>query len=98
MKKSTVLVDKPATQPPVVVELGEAAASLDSPSHKSGEEEKKSMPEDQSDPKPDESESCSETLVVEIKKQVKGKRRKSRVTKLIKWSHLQRRYVKLNAE
>ena len=77
-----VLGHKPATQPPVVVESGEAAAS-DSSGHKSGdEEEAESATGDAAESKPDEGESSRSRpeTPIEIKVQVKGKKRKRSVS------------------
>ena len=65
-EKDAILGHKPATQPPVVVESGEIAAT-DDPAHKSeGEEEAESVAKDPAEPKLDEGESSksrSETPV-----------------------------------
>ena len=95
---NTILGDTPATQPPVVVESGEAAASLDSPSHKSWEEEEQNIPEDQGDPKPDESESRSETPVVEVNTQVKDRKRKKSSDKTEKMESLVEKIIKMQSE
>ena len=69
---------KPATQLPVVVESGEAAAT-DSPA---GDEEGEKVAEDTAETKPDERESSSSRsgTSVDIKKQPKGKKRKRSVS------------------
>ena len=68
---------RPATQPHVIVESGEAAAT-DDPAHKS--EEAESVAKDPAEPKLDEGESSrsrSETPVEIKTRQAKGKKRRS---------------------
>ena len=69
-----VLGHKPATQPPVVVESGEAAAT-DTPA---GDDEGENVAEDTAETKPDESDSSSSRsgTPVDIKTQPKAKKRK----------------------
>ena len=88
-----LLGHKPATQLPVVVKSGEAAAT-DSPA---GDEEGESVAKDTAETKPDESESSSSRsgTTVDIKTQPKAKRKRSVSDKAKKMESLVEKVMKM---
>ena len=93
-----VLGHKPATQPPVVVESGEAAAT-DCPGHKSGdEEEEESFVEGTGEPKCDESDSSRSRPETPVEMKKSKKRKRSVSDKSEKMESLVEKVLKIQSE